>query len=85
MEAVIKMIELTQQERDKFALWLEKEAEQSDMIAKQADSMKGGRDDIGNQHNVIWEQVASRERMWAATCTIVAKRLRSIESMTIER
>lgn len=79
------MIELTEQERGKFAKWLEKEAEQSDLMAKQADSMKGGRDDIGNPHNAMWEQAAKRERMWAAACQIVAKRLRSIESMTVER
>lgn len=50
--------ELTAQERERFAAWLEKEAGQSDAMARQAESMKSG-----NRHDVTWDQAAKRERM----------------------
>lgn len=59
---------LTDEERNKFATYLEQLAASSDAIAKQADSMK---------MNVL----AKNQRIEAMSCTIVAKLLRSKETV----
>ena len=63
---------LTPAERDRFATWLEYEAETDEQMARQAES-------LGPAHKPI----VSKIRVEAMAASIVAKKLRSIESETI--
>lgn len=65
------MITLTQQERDKFASWLEQGVQADDIIAKQLEQM--GSPEILIKH--IKQRVAAS--------SIVANELRKIEDMSI--
>lgn len=65
------MISLTQQERDKFALWLEQEASNDDVIATQMATLIG------------YEIMIKRLKQRAAIFSIVATELRRIEDMSI--
>lgn len=65
------MISLTQQERDKFALWLEQAALSDDGIATQMATLIG--------HELMIKRLKQR----AAIYSIVATELRRIEDMSI--
>ena len=65
------MISLTQQERDRFALWLEQEAKSDETMSKQLEQLKG--------HDVMLKIMKQR----AAIFSIVASELRKIEDDSI--
>jgi len=67
------MISLTQQERDKFAQYLEDEVKSSLEMITQLNSLNMGA--ANEAFTKLWKTEA-------AAMTIVAKRLRSIESVT---
>ena len=64
---------LTDAERDRFATWLEQEAETGELMAAQMDKMAG-------PHFVL---LAKKERVEAMSAKIVAKKLRETQSMTV--
>jgi len=66
---------LTEQERHRFADWLEMEAASSEGLALELDKLFGG----------SVAAIAKQHRMEAAASRLIAKKLRSIESMTIGR
>mgnify|MGYP001595506883 CR=1 FL=1 len=57
---------------DRFAAWLETEARDTALILEQARTLN------------LPEVFHARERAWIAACKIVAGKLRSIESVTVE-
>lgn len=65
------MADLTHAERTQFAAWCESEAHDADALAKQAETLPG----MG--------PVVKRFRLEAIAFTVVAEKLRSIESMEI--
>ena len=69
-----KMIHLSQHEREKFAAWLEQDAESNKGMIRQWEKM------AGPQHAVIVDHL----KRDVAACLIIMKKLRNIEEMTIE-
>ena len=67
----MSIISLTQQERDKFAFWLEQEAKSDDDMSKQLENLKGN------------EVMVKRMRQRATIFSIVATELRNIEDISI--
>lgn len=67
------IIALTQEERDKFAAWLEQSAKSDTEMAEQMGKLAGS--------NAV-DAVAKRMKQRATTYSIVAKELREIESAT---
>lgn len=65
------MISLTQQERDKFALYLEQEAKSDGDMSKQLEQL--------NSHNMIIKRMKQRAMIFS----MVAIELRKIESVSI--
>lgn len=65
------MILLTQQERDKFILWLEQEAQSDNVMVEQAMKLKGG------------EIIAKHMKQRVALFSIMAMELRKIENMSL--
>jgi len=61
---------LTDDERDRFAIYLEQDAADSEQMAKQCES-------IGQA------VIAKKYRMESVATTIVARRLRSVETMKV--
>lgn len=66
-----ELIFLTDHEREHFAAWLEQEAESSRLLLKQLEKLPQG---------VV---VADHMKLEAAACALIAKKLRSTESMTV--
>ena len=66
------MISLTQEERDRFAAWLEQDARSSNILAEQAAKLPGP------------DFMGPRLRQEAAAFMFVASKLRRIEDMTID-
>lgn len=64
------IITLTQEERDKFAAWLEQNAKSDDAMAEQMTKMGG------------LDMVVKRMKQRAALYSLVAHELRNIESAT---
>lgn len=64
------MILLTQQDRDKFAAWLEQEAQNDNILVEQAMKLNGG------------EIIAKHMKQRAMIFTMVAIELRKIEDMS---
>lgn len=69
---------LTDAERNRFADWLEFDAAQSNAMAKQMDTF--ATQPGGGAHYAV---LAKRERAEAMAALIIAKKLRSTESVTI--
>jgi hypothetical protein len=67
------MTRLTDQERQRFADWLEMEADSNEGLAAQMDKIAGP----------MMGEVSKRQRIEAAAMRLIAKRLRSTESMSI--
>ena len=65
------MLSLTQQERDKFVLWLEQEAQSDNVIVEQAVKLKGG------------EIIAKRIKQRVALFSMMAMELKKIEDMSL--
>lgn len=63
---------LTQQERDKFAAWLEREAESAKAIIEQLEKL--------GPHGAL---IAKKEKQEMTAALIIAAKLRSIQSETI--
>ena len=68
----MSIITLSREEREKFAAWLEQEAESDDLMAKQADTL--------GSHA---EPVARMLRNRAFAYAVVAKTLRGIEDYSV--
>lgn len=66
------IITLSQAERDKFASWLEQDAEMSRGIIRKMEELPGS------------ELLTGRFKLELAAFLVVAAKLRSIEEMTIE-
>lgn len=66
---------LTNEERQRFADYLEMDAESGEQLAAQMDKMK----------NPITDQLAKQHRIEAQAARIVARRLRAAQDMTIGR
>lgn len=63
---------LTREERERFAAWLENEANTSKILIEQIKKMAHG------------DVLSKREQMWAAATSFVAQRLRSTESYEVD-
>jgi len=64
---------LTKEEREKFAAYLQQDAESSDAMAKQFDKMS----------SPVVREMAKRERSYAAACLLIIHKLLSAEDMTL--
>jgi hypothetical protein len=67
------VIELTKEERDKFAAWLEQEARSNDEMARNCEKVKG----------LSMEALAKKLKAEALAAVVVAKLLRRTEDLTI--
>jgi hypothetical protein len=65
---------LSPQERDRFAAYLEREAESGKQMLGQFKTLPPA----------IAEQMVSREQQYVSACIIIAAKLRSVEDMTID-
>jgi hypothetical protein len=66
------MINLSAQERDRFATWLEQEAESDDAMATQLGKLPGN-----------YEAMRSKWNAEALAARVIARKLRSIETETL--
>jgi hypothetical protein len=67
-------VNLTQEERDRFAAYLEMDAASSKAIAEQMVNLPGA----------AMAELVRRERIVAAACLLIAQRLRSTQSETTD-
>jgi len=72
---------LSQQERDRFAAWLEQEAESGELMAAQ---MEKGIQGTPPAHMLAMHTLAKKERAEAMAARIIAKKLRATESFEVE-
>lgn len=64
---------LTDEERQRFAEWLEMEARSAAAMAQQ----------LGKVGPAVGEALSRKERLYAAAATLIARRLRETESFSV--